>query len=142
PLSSILGLVNLARLENNEDDIRQYIGIIENRIKQLDSFINDVLSHSKNLKMEVSIDQIEFRAIIESCFNDLNYLSKADVIKKNVMIKGGKFYSDKWRVNEIFRNLISNTIKYINPEEKSPFVNIEVVVSKKEATIIIEDNGI
>ncbi len=142
PLSSILGLVNLASLENNEDDIRQYIGIIENRIKQLDSFINDVLSHSKNLKMEVSIDQIEFKTIIENCFNDLNYLSKADIITKKVVIKGSKFYSDKWRINEIFRNLISNTIKYLNPEEKNPFVNIEVVVSKKEAKIIIEDNGI
>jgi PAS domain S-box-containing protein len=142
PLSSILGLVNLANIENNEDDIREYITIIESRVKQLDSFINDVLSHSKNLKMEVSVDKIEFQKVIDDCFTDLNYLPKADLIQKNISISGADYYNDKWRINEIFRNLISNTIKYLDPKEENPYVNIDIRVSEEEVKLTFEDNGI
>ncbi|MEP2773833.1 MAG: PAS domain S-box protein [Fulvivirga sp.] len=142
PLSSILGLVHLANHEENEDDIRDYIGFIEERVQQLDSFINDVLSHSKNLKLAVSVDEIDLEQVIEKCFSDLSYLPKASTIKKEVKVSGEKFYSDKWRINEIFRNLISNAIKYHNPEESHPFVKIDITTDKEQTTIVLKDNGI
>lgn len=75
------------------------MGLIETRVKQLDSFINDVLSHSKNLKLAITLD-------------------------------------------EIFRNLISNTIKYLNPHIEDPFASIDIVVTENAAIINFNDNGI
>src|SRR5690606_24861164 len=74
PLSSILGLVNLAKLPGNTDNPLTYIDIIGGKVEQLDHFIGDVLSHSKNLKMDVTISKVDFSQIIERTFNDLNYL--------------------------------------------------------------------
>lgn len=142
PLSSILGLVNLAHHQENDDDLHQYIGLIENRVKQLDSFINDVLSHSKNLKLAITVDPIDFAQVIDSCFNDLSYLPKANRIKKEVTISQQPFFSDKWRINEIFRNLISNAIKYLNPDIEEPFIQIDIIVTRRSATIKFKDNGI
>ncbi len=141
PLSSILGLVHLANHEQNEDDIRQYVKIIESRVKQLDSFINDVLSHSKNLKMEVSCGKIDFKNLINQCFDDLDYLSKAKAIKRSVSISENVFCSDQWRISEIFRNLISNAIKYANKEIDSK-VEINIAIDKEAAHIHFSDNGI
>jgi len=142
PLSSILGLVHLANHEQNEDDVREYMSIIENRVQQLDSFINDVLSHSKNLKLAVSYEKINLSEVIDRCFNDLNYLPKANLVKKEIDIDGIALVSDPWRINEIFRNLISNAIKYLNPDIDAPFIKIDIKVSKDKAVFTIADNGI
>ncbi|MGK7389339.1 MAG: PAS domain S-box protein [Candidatus Cyclobacteriaceae bacterium M2_1C_046] len=141
PLSSILGLVNLAHLENNYDDPREYINLIGQRVRQLDSFISDVLSHSKNLKLEVSVAEIDFHQIICRCFKDLSYLPGAEGIKHQIEISGKTFYSDPWRVNEIFRNLISNAIKYMNKEEKDPFISISIKTNSRSSKIVFSDNG-
>ena len=142
PLSSILGLVNLAQHEQNDDDVMQYMGLIENRVKQLDSFINDVLSHSKNLKLEINLGAIDFHQIINNCFNDLSYLPNANRVNLELNVSSTPFYSDRWRINEIFRNLISNAIKYLNPGVESPYVVIDIQVTRERARIKFKDNGI
>ncbi len=142
PLSSILGLVNLAKLPGNTDDPNEYIDIIGGKVEHLDHFIGDVLSHSKNLKMEVTISKVDFSSVIERTFSDLNYLEGASDIKKSIKIDGIDFYSDPWRISEIFRNLISNAIKYRQMKGVQSEVNIRVHVDHLRAEINFSDNGI
>lgn len=142
PLSSTLGLIHLAKLEGNNADLKQYIDLIENRITQLDRFIADVLSHSKNLNVEVVNTNINFDQIINDSFEELNYLPGADIIKREISIDRTSFVNDHWRVSEVLRNLISNAIKYLNPEIDDPFIKIDIKINSKSAEIYFEDNGI
>lgn len=142
PLSSVLGLVNLSRMEGNTDNPMEYIGIIGEKIKALDNFIGDVLSHSKNLKMEVSIGSVDLSKIIEQTFTELSYLEGAQHMKRFVKIEGIEFYSDHWRVCEIFRNLISNAIKYRQTDSDQSEINIKINVDHLCADITFADNGI
>jgi PAS domain S-box-containing protein len=142
PLSSILGLVNLAKLPGNTDNPMDYIDIIGSKVEHLDHFIGDVLSHSKNLKMEISTAKVNFDRIIQQTFGDLNYLEGTQEIKQNVKIEGIEFYSDPWRISEILRNLISNAIKYRRLEEASSEINIKITIDHLRAEIIFADNGI
>lgn len=143
PLSSILGLVNLAKLPGNSDDPMDYIAIIGNKVQHLDHFIGDVLSHSKNLKMEVSISKVDLASIIDSTFTDLNYLQGAKEMIKNVKIDGVDFYSDPWRISEIFRNLISNAIKYRQLDgSRMPEITVKIHIDNLRADISFADNGI
>lgn len=142
PLSSILGLVNLARLPGNTDNPMDYIDIIGTKVEHLDHFIGDVLSHSKNLKMEVGVEKVDFDAIIEQTFNDLNYLEGVKGINRLVKIDGIEFYSDPWRVAEILRNLISNAIKYRKLDEEKSEIGIKINVDHLRAEIVFADNGI
>ncbi|MBA4053861.1 MAG: hypothetical protein C0490_04040 [Marivirga sp.] len=142
PLSSILGLVNLAKLPGNTDDPMDYIDIIGSKVEHLDHFIGDVLSHSKNLKMEVTIAKVDFAGIIEETFNDLNYLEGAKGISRIVKVDGIDFYSDPWRIAEILRNLISNAIKYRKLDEVTSEIGIKINVDHLRAEIAFADNGI
>ncbi len=142
PLSSVLGLVNLATLEGNDDSLADYIKIIGQKIKQLDNFISDVLSHSKNLKLDVKIEKIDLQLLIENSFKDLDYLKGADTIIKHLDISSEAFFSDKWRIGEIIRNLISNSIKYRDFEKPSAEISIKVQTNSDRAIIIFSDNGI
>jgi signal transduction histidine kinase len=142
PLSSVLGLVNLATLEGNDDSLADYIKIIGQKIKQLDNFISDVLSHSKNLKLDVKIEKIDLQLLIENSFKDLDYLKGADTIIKHLDISSEAFFSDKWRIGEIFRNLISNSIKYRDFEKPNAEITIKVQTNPDRSIITFSDNGI
>lgn len=142
PLSSVLGLVNLSRLEGNTDNPLEYIALIGEKVRALDNFIGDVLSHSKNLKMDVDIGPVDLQKIIEQTFTDLSYLDGAQKTRRTVRIEGVDFYSDRWRVSEIFRNLISNAIKYRKPEADDSEIVVKINVDHLCADISFADNGI
>jgi PAS domain S-box-containing protein len=142
PLSSILGLVNLARLPGNTDNPMDYIDIIGEKVEHLDHFIGDVLSHSKNLKMDITTSKVDFEQIIERTFKDLNYLQGAKEMERSLKISGIAFYSDPWRISEIFRNLISNAIKYRQLGIERPEIRIKILIDQRRAEINFSDNGI
>jgi signal transduction histidine kinase len=92
--------------------------------------------------MEVTTSKVDFSHVIDRTFNDLNYLEGANEIKKCVKVDGIDFYSDPWRISEIFRNLISNAIKYRQTESIKSEVDIRVHVDHLRADIVFADNGI
>jgi len=142
PLSSILGLVNLAHMPGNDDDPDAYMKLIGQKVEQLDHFIADVLSHSKNLKQDITIDRVDLREIVEGTFTDLSYLRGASDINRVITVEGTDFYSDRWRLAEIFRNLISNAIKYRRLDIEAPTVRVKVKITRTHADISFSDNGI
>jgi PAS domain S-box-containing protein len=141
PLSSILGLVNLANMPGNDDSLSTYMALIGKKVEQLDHFISDVLSHSKNLKQDVTIEEVDLRQIIAGTFTDLAYL-RSETLDTEIDIKGQGFYSDRWRLAEIFRNLISNAIKYRRMDLDKQSVKVSVQITDIEAHISFKDNGI
>ena len=142
PLSSILGLVNLSKYPDNPDNLLDYIKLIGDKVSGLDHFISDVLSHSKNLKMEVTIVPVNFKEILLRTISDLSYLQGASDVEFEIIGGESEFYSDHWRISEIFRNLVSNAIKYRQLSGANPYVKVEIRITDTTATIIFSDNGI
>lgn len=142
PLASILGLINLTKLESDESDMAYYVDLMESQVNKLDHFIRDILSHSKNLKMSVSADEVDFESIVNKCFDDLGYMKASASIIRKITVSSKKFISDKWRISEIFRNLIGNAIKYHNPELNENIVEVSVDVTDNGCEIEVVDNGI
>ncbi|MBX2955662.1 MAG: PAS domain S-box protein [Cyclobacteriaceae bacterium] len=142
PLSSILGLVNLSRLPGNTDDLAEYIKIIGDKVEALDHFIGDVLSHSKNLKLDVKYDNVDVKSILLKTIEDLSYLEGAKDVEFDISSEVDCFYSDPWRISEIFRNLVSNAIKYRARGVHKPKVTIKIVPDSNWVKIAFSDNGI
>jgi len=139
PLSSIKGLINLAKLEK---DYAGYLQKIEGRADHLDSFIRDILSHSRNLNSAVIIEKLNINSILQECINELKYLPGYLNISKVIKIKGDDFYSDRIRLTEICRNMVSNAIKYQDTKKSENRLKVDVLVTPKKATLQFEDNGI
>jgi PAS domain S-box-containing protein len=143
PLSSILGLVHLAALPDNTDNLDDYLKLIGSKIHDLDKFITDVLSHSKNLKLDVQVSPINLNELVQNTFSSVSYLKGVDTIKLDVVVRGGTFYSDPWRLSEILRNLISNSVKYRNtaaiPNSK---IEVRALISPTLCHLEFCDNGI
>jgi PAS domain S-box-containing protein len=142
PLSSILGLVHLAALPGNTDNLDDYLKLIGTKIHDLDRFITDVLSHSKNLKMDVQVNPVDLTELIQNTFSSVSYLKGVDSITLDVTVRGEEFYSDPWRLAEVLRNLISNSIKYRNTENPHSKIEVRAVVTATQCYLQFSDNGI
>lgn len=143
PLSSILGLINIAKYEVKDENVMDYFVRIENRIERLTSFIKEVIEISRNTRTEIQTEAIELNKMLDEIIENNNYIEGMEKIefKKHIDFDAPLF-SDKARLEVILNNLISNSIKYSNPEKGQCKVEIKAEKNQKEFKIAIEDNGI
>jgi len=142
PLTSLLGLIQLARDENDLETIRNYLDLQEKSIHKLDNFIQDIVNISKNARTEIRQDDIDFRELIEDIFDQLDYMDHTRLVEKSIVIsQETPFYSDQHRLGIVLNNLLSNAIRYAAPHRKDAYIKVQVEVSKDEALLHIEDNG-
>ncbi len=144
PLSSMLGIIGLIEAETTDKNIAVDIQLIKKNINKLDGFISDILDYSRNARLEIDVEEVKFANLLEYIKNNLKYMASS-AVKVDIRIKIDEcdtFYSDPGRITIIFNNLISNAVRYSNPEAVSPFVDIKVLSCNEKAVITIEDNGI
>jgi len=142
PLTSILGLINLAKMESNEDATQLYMDMMEKSVKKLDGFINDIISYSRNTRLEVQKVKINFEEVIQEIRDNLQFMEDADKIEWRIKIDEEEtFLTDLSRFKIILSNLLSNAIRYHNFNQEKPFVSIEIEVHKNLTTIKVTDNG-
>tara|TARA_R110002012_G_scaffold39425_3_gene109109 strand:- start:37014 stop:39254 length:2241 start_codon:yes stop_codon:yes gene_type:complete len=143
PLSSVKGLINLAKNENDKEKLGQYLDLVDKSINKLDDFIKDIVDLSRNARQEVKPEFIDFHEILQETMDNYQYLENFDRIRKEIKIDSSiEFYSDKRRLKVIFNNLISNSIRYFNPYIEHPFVQICINVDREKAVLKITDNGL
>src|SRR5258708_16298072 len=112
-------------------------------LKKLDSFINDLIQFSRNSRLKVEKQEINFETLINDTFDNLKYMEQSKRININTEIKiTAPLFSDASRMAILISNLMSNAIKYQNPEVEKPYLNISINSTKKECTIIMKNNGI
>ena len=141
PLMSILGIVQLAKLENEVKMNGEHIQLIEDNIIKLDLYIKNVIDYYRNSRsMEIN-DSIDFTTIIEETVDSLKHGSK-DVNFETNIVQSHEFKGDSFRIRIVLGNLISNAIKYHNPTAPTNKIRIEVNSDRKNAIITIADNGI
>jgi len=143
PLSSIIGLTKLINMEADIHKVKEYNKLIESSVHKLDDFIKSVMSHSQNKNLEDKVLLLDFNDLIETCLDEIKYHQNYKAINFEVDVTGqGKFYSDKMRVSIIIKNIITNSVKYVNANRDDSKISIMVNYSSTTATIQIQDNGI
>jgi signal transduction histidine kinase len=143
PLKSILGLILVARMEPSAN-YAEYFERMEKSVRKLEDFIKDVVSYSRNTRMPLRWEPINFTSFVNNVLQDHQYTTDFSKIKFTVNdLTLVPFSSDSTRLKIILNNLISNSIKFhkfSGPEH--PFVNISLASTPKEFILTVEDNGI
>jgi signal transduction histidine kinase len=141
PLSSILGLINISRREGVSETQKQYLQMMEASVSRLDVFIKKILDYSKNARTDITLDPIDFKAVIDEAYERAKLVEPA--LQLNLVIEGnGVIYSDKSRVEIIFDNLLSNAIKFQDRSKDSSRIDITINLTDERAAITFSDNGI
>lgn len=142
PLMSILGLVNIAKYNSEKDNQSQYFTMIEERILVLDHSIKNIIEFSRNSRLEISKESIDFNSIIMNTINSLNHIEHAEKIKFNYSVNfSASIFHDKNRIEVILNNLVGNAIKYHDFKKPEPFINIDIQKEGEKILISVSDNG-
>jgi signal transduction histidine kinase len=140
PLSSILGLTNLAGLAKDPQELKDILQMIRGRVSAQDKFIRDIIDYARNTRTEVSPEQVNLKQMADDIIGSLQFNNNADKISfRNEIGDDVVITTDRIRLTTILSNLISNAIKYHDTRKVNPF--IEIGYSKVDQTLYVKDNG-
>ncbi len=142
PLRSMLGLVQLFRIDNEESKKENYLGRMEKSIHNLDKFIQDIINYSRNSRLEIEITQINLFDLINDILEDIKFENPRTIPVYANYDTSLTLTTDIKRFSVILSNLVSNALRYYNSEIENPYVKISASQTAENTTIVIEDNGI
>jgi PAS domain S-box-containing protein len=142
PIASLLGLIEVARLERSMDTILQLLDMQKKSLLRLDRFIKDIVDHSRNMRLQVEPEEINFDRMIHGTLEQLQFMDNVSRIRKVITIdQKGTFHTSPTRVEIILNNLISNAIKYADLRKEDPYLMVLITCTEEKAEIRVRDNG-
>jgi signal transduction histidine kinase len=143
PLKSILGLIRVAKLDKPDEVHRQYLDMMERSVFKLEDFIEEVVTYSRNTRMPLKFEPLDFRDFVQNLLLDHEYSPNFGHIDFKIEDRSGEpMISDVTRMKIILNNLISNAIKFHWVENgRKPFVKISLHRDDSWYIVNVTDNG-
>jgi signal transduction histidine kinase len=143
PIASVLGLIAISKIETDPYQLQHYETLKEKSLLKLDSFIKDILDYSRNSRVEITLQKINWQTYITELTLQFEYLPEAKNVEVEITIsQTEEFQTDLYRISIIFNNLISNAFRYSDTQKERCFLKIKGEVNQEKACVFIEDNGI
>lgn len=143
PLKSILGLINVAKMENPEAQQLQYLIMMEKSVDKLESFIEEVIQYSRNARLPIKHECFQFKQFALDILLNYQYINDYNKITFEIEDTTGEpITTDGMRLRIILNNLISNAIKFHRTDlNEKPKVKITRLIESNNDVISVEDNG-
>lgn len=141
PLTSIKGLINLARLESKEGYDHQYLSMILERADKLDNFIYDIIDYARNKSTNIASEPVDLKDLVNDIIQNHRFSESAQKIRIEMEVEAERpFLSDKRRLSIILNNLLSNSIKY-HRQIPDAWIKIAARIDGTDLKISVSDNG-
>ncbi len=142
PISSLLGLIEIARLEKDMKSVTQLLDLQKKSLQRMDRFIQDIVDHSRNIRMQVTPELVDFDHMVANSLEQLQFMEKFGKIRKEIKVEQEKvFYTSATRMDIILNNLFSNAVKYADLKKDDPYLKVSIRFPHGNAEIIVSDNG-
>jgi len=142
PISSLKGLVEILKTEEDTEEVKNYLDMMEGVLNKQDQFIKDIIDYSRNKRTKDALKQLSLVEVVRDAIEQLQYVESFDKITIEKQLLADKIYSDGLRLKIIVNNLLSNAIKYADLNKENPFISIKSYISGNDIIIQVEDNGI
>lgn len=141
PLTAIKGFVETLKEEEKEQDKLHYLQIIEKHTNRLINIVKDLLILS-NLEEtgKVQKESINLYKLVKDQEKVFEKRINEKSLKFNIQIDDdlSEFFGDRFRLEQMFINLIDNAIKYTDKGE----INVQIRNITDKIEIIVRDTGI
>jgi signal transduction histidine kinase len=147
PLNGLVGMAELLKNTKIDAEQRQYLNVMQNSGKNLESLLNDILDLSKISagKLQFDYQDVDFYQLFEQATFPYDVVAENKGIKLFVERHPSVpqfVHIDQFRLQQILNNLLSNAIKFTARGKVS--VHCRVMVSNQQSNLVVEvvDNGI
>lgn len=138
PLRSIDTLTTWLKEDYKDklDDIgNNNIKLIRNNVEKMDTLINGILEYSTIGKNQIEVYDVNLNTLIDDILNIIQVPDNINVIKQSFPIVKG----DKYRLQQLFQNLIVNAISFNDKAEGILEVGVEDIGEFWQ--FYVKDNG-
>ncbi len=141
PLMSLLGLINLAKMDVDPTEQKQFFDMMETSVKKMDTYIQTTLDYYRNFKSTISIAETNVKEMATeliaalAAYND-QVSFRFDYEGKDIIT------TDPMRLKIILSNLLSNAAKYGRKDDSKYDVDASFSCDDKQLKIKIQDYGV
>ncbi|AOM13342.1 alkaline phosphatase synthesis sensor protein PhoR [Bacillus thuringiensis Bt18247] len=145
PITSIIGYVEGIKdgVANTPEKMDKYLTTIHTKAKHMDTLIDELFLFSKlDLnRVPFQFETVELNTFMQELIEEMQMDLSEEGIEVNLQLHSSPLYvtADCEKINRVISNLIHNSVKYMDKEEKK----ITVTVSSDNNKVIVKvmDNG-
>lgn len=140
---SLLGVTRNSIKEGNFDLALQSIDHAQSSLNKLERLVQDILTLTATKSVEEEVEEIEVKDMVDGIRNSLSHLEGYDRVEFIESFEAPERINvGKGRFQLIVENLISNAIKYQDPNKEASFIKISTARNNGEFCFSVEDNGL
>lgn len=140
PLRNISALLSWTR-----EDFKHQLGkdslvnldLMQDKIEKMDHLIENILKYSSIDRSSASVEVVDIQALVEDI---IAMIYIPEHIKVTIKNKLPVINADTTRIQQLFQNIISNAVNYIDKEKG--IVEVDVEENSREYIFSVKDNGI
>lgn len=143
PLASIKSISQLLKkqLKSTSESVNEYLEEIDHKVDTINRLVNDLLdvTRIRQGKIEFLYEVVDLSELLDELIKEVSYTAKDwQVIKRGTFPK--EIITDRGRLTQVLRNLITNAIKYA-PDAKKIIINVQKNSLKRNYKVEIQDFG-
>ncbi len=144
PLSSLLGLVQLAETEITEETALSYVSMIHQSAQKLDDILTTLIKTIEIKDGKKKLEEVHLPKFMGEVIQQGNLAEGSDRVKieYNIEEEGQRIKSDKHVLFSILENLVTNGVKYRDEAKNEQWVKINVKTYDHDVIFQVADNGV
>lgn len=139
PLNSIHSLISWIKEDNAgafNDTTAKYFSMIEDKLEKMHDLIQGILTYSKIDKVDITKETIDTHEVVKDI---ISMIYVPDNITIRVKDRLPVMRADKFRMQQLFQNLISNAVNYNDKAEG--LIEISCEEHPEYCVFCVKDNG-
>ena len=145
PIISSVSLLDMAltSIHDKKPDVAvTCLSHVQNSLTKLNALITDILVLTEAKNRDEDDQEINMTALVNEALKRMEHMEGFERLDMQTDFRfDGKLCAKEMRVNMILENLISNAIKYQDPEKDRPYVKISTYHENGNFMLEIKDNG-
>lgn len=141
PIATLKGFTQILEKHNLDDTTKYYLSKMSHQITRISKLVEDLLDVSRIQSGKLPLEKEEFDVVslIKETANNIQLITGSHKVVVESESQQVVIYADKYRIDEVINNLVSNAIKFSPQEDK---VIIKTKLNRKQIIISIKDFGI
>ncbi|MFW5761905.1 MAG: two-component regulator propeller domain-containing protein, partial [Cyclobacteriaceae bacterium] len=143
PITRLLGLTMLAKLDNMKNNTQDFIKVIEMNSHDMNRMLNKLINVHEIDKESVVYSEIDLGKLLNEAKNNLDIILKENPVDLNISTnfkKNQKIVSDEKLLKLVITNLLENAVIFRRNHEVN--VDIQVFNEDDKLYLKVEDDGL
>jgi signal transduction histidine kinase len=144
PVTSIAGLLNLMRIDNEQHVIPDFLQRIDQQIIAIDGVLGSLTSFAEIMVSDINKSETDIPSLLRDAVEGLSHLEGYRCMKfsiQSTLPSESLIMSDRDKLRTLFRCLVSNAITFRRNNGETSFLHIAIAPQDNHFSIVFTDNG-